>query len=256
MLSRFPGMNPYLEGALWADVLHELASAIRQLIAPQLSPKYRTRIETYTIRDLDAEQEIGIFDPDVAVFLKPERSPTTTSEHLTNILTPPTTTILTTENVIEVRIPVIEIKNRLNQKLVTAIEILSLVNKRGQGLQRYREKRQSLIQTHVNLLEIDLLRRGRRAIVHPTIPRSHYLISLVQSGTAHTDIWAFGIKDRLPVLSVPVLTEDAPAQLDLNQALRLCFERGMYDLDIDYHSPPPPPSFTAEEMNWMQQLEA
>ena len=51
MVSPFPGMDPYLEGSMWSDVHHDLASAIRELIAPQIAPAYFARIERYTVRD-------------------------------------------------------------------------------------------------------------------------------------------------------------------------------------------------------------
>ena len=46
--------------------------------------------------------------------------------------------------------------------LVTAIEILSPVNKRGDSLHLYRAKRKSLLRTDVHLIKLDLLRGGKR----------------------------------------------------------------------------------------------
>jgi len=43
MASPFPGMDPYLEGHLWPDVHSALASKIRQLLAPQVRPRYVVR---------------------------------------------------------------------------------------------------------------------------------------------------------------------------------------------------------------------
>lgn len=44
-ISPFPGMDPYLEGHLWPDAHNDLTSAIRELIAPLIAPKYVARIE-------------------------------------------------------------------------------------------------------------------------------------------------------------------------------------------------------------------
>jgi len=38
-------MDPYLEGYLWADVHHELATIIKRLLVPLVRPKYAVRIE-------------------------------------------------------------------------------------------------------------------------------------------------------------------------------------------------------------------
>ncbi len=50
MPSPFPGMDPYLEGYLWADVHNALASKIRQLLVPLLRPRYTARLEVYRLR--------------------------------------------------------------------------------------------------------------------------------------------------------------------------------------------------------------
>lgn len=134
MNNPFPGMNPYLEGALYLDVQHEMISAIRQLIAPKVSPKYITRIETYTVQDSAAEEEVGILYPDVALLLGDKPAVKKPKDADTLTMTPPTTAIRTTQSLLEVQIPVIEIRDRFNQQLITAIEILSTVNKRGNAL--------------------------------------------------------------------------------------------------------------------------
>ncbi|MEM1328725.1 MAG: DUF4058 family protein [Bacteroidota bacterium] len=254
MHNPFPGMNPYLEGALWSDVHHEMASAIRQLIAPKVSPKYITRIETYTVKDNAAEEEIGILYPDVALLLQ-NKTPTQNTAS-TEILTAtaPTTSIRTTQSFIEVQVPVIEIRDRSNLQLITAIEILSPVNKRGIGLKQYRAKRAELIQSEVNFLEIDLLRRGQRPVAHPLVPKSHYLITLVRAGSEKTDIWAIDIQDSLPVVPVPLQAAEEDVLLDLGAALSLCFERGLYHLSLNYDEVAPAPGFGEEELVWIEEV--
>ena len=60
-------MDPYLEGALWHDVHHGLASAIQELLAPMIAPKYVARIEKYTVEDTSPASEVGIQYPNVSV---------------------------------------------------------------------------------------------------------------------------------------------------------------------------------------------
>jgi Protein of unknown function (DUF4058) len=67
MPSPFPGMNPYLEGYLWPDVHHALASKIRQQLVPKLRPRYTARLEIYLVEDTTPEAEIGILYPDVEI---------------------------------------------------------------------------------------------------------------------------------------------------------------------------------------------
>ena len=74
MPSPFPGMDPYLEGYLWPDVHHRLATEISRQLTPRLRPNYVARIEIQVVRDETPGAEIGIMYPDVEV-LKARREP-------------------------------------------------------------------------------------------------------------------------------------------------------------------------------------
>ncbi len=139
MKSPFPGMDPWLEGYIWPDVHQELASAIRALLAPQISPKYVARIAIATIMDNDPESEVGITYPDVEVLKRRDilEEPVATYGNVT--LTEPT--LLTPYKLpIMLRLPVVEVRDTANNTLVTAIEILSPVNKRNPNLVDDRKK--------------------------------------------------------------------------------------------------------------------
>jgi Protein of unknown function (DUF4058) len=59
-------MDSYLEGYLWPDVHSALAHTIRQQLAPQIQPKYVTRLEISIIEDQSPAAEIGIMYPNSA----------------------------------------------------------------------------------------------------------------------------------------------------------------------------------------------
>ncbi len=63
----FPGMDPYPEGSLWPDVHSALAAKVRQMLAPQVRPRYVVRLAVYLIEDTAPETELGILYPDVEV---------------------------------------------------------------------------------------------------------------------------------------------------------------------------------------------
>ena len=69
----------------------------------------------------------------------------------------------------EIQLFSVEIRAAGSRELVTAIEILSPVNKRpGHEAHRdYHRKRRALLRSDANLLEIDLLRTGERPPVDP-----------------------------------------------------------------------------------------
>lgn len=254
MKSPFPGMDPYLEGYLWPDVHNHLAAVISELLAPQIAPKYVSRLNTYTVHDTAPETEIGIMYPDVGVLKRYNllKEPEVAYGTRNNFTEP--TVIIPANQAIYLNIPVIEIRDVAKNRLITAIEILSPVNKRKPGMETYQEKRMDLHRSGVHLLEIDLLRRGTRPFVHPHLPQSDYLVLLMRAGTRKTEAWAFNVNETLPVLPVPLVEPDADVKLDLKHALDLIYERSLYDLSIDYKKDAPPPEFNSETRDWIREV--
>lgn len=257
MPSPFPGMDPYLEGYLWADVHNALASKIRQQLVPQLRPRYIARLEIYLVEDTAPEGEIGILYPDVEVLRV--KSTNATSSRLppnrsSSITTTPASLTLPVLQPIEIRIPSIEIRDTASNVLITCIEILSPVNKREPGLTPYRKKRQRLYNSNVHLIELDLLRRGNRPFNHPRLPDVPYLITLTRAQSGVVDVWPIRLQEPLPTIPVPLQPPDPEVPLNLSEALNAIYEEAAYELSIDYSQPPPPPSFCQDDLRWMQSL--
>lgn len=202
--------------------------------------------------DIEPDEDVGIMYPNVEVS-KRKNIVHEPEVVYTDVLTPATMTVPAISE-IEVPIPFIEIREREGNKLITVIEILSPVNKRAPGLEPYREKRQRLHDAGVHLLEIDLLRRGTRPFTWPTLPKAHYMVMLIRAGVKKTEIWTVDIKEPLPVVPVPLKAPDKDAVLNLGKALQTAYERGEYNLSIDYQKEPPPPEFSDEDKNWMREL--
>jgi hypothetical protein len=257
MPSPFPGMDPYLEGYLWPDVHHRLATQISDQLMPLLRPRYVARIEVQVVSDETPEAEIGIMYPDVEIVRSPRQPevplPSTRAGQLT---TPTITPVSVSVPLLEVEVPLasVEIRDTAQNQLVTCIEILSPINKREPGLNKDREKRRRLHEADVHLLEIDLLRRGQRPLAHLRIPSTPYLVSLTRAGSKFADIWAINLQDPLPVVSIPLRVPDPDVALDLSLAFTTIYERAAYDLSLNYNEPPPPPSLTATEQVWLKQL--
>jgi len=258
MPSPFPGMDPYLEGYLWPDVHSALANKIRQQLTPCLRPLYVARLEISVVKDETPEAEIGIMYPDVEI-IRSSRPGTLTRAPVVRsgasvaeaAVAPLTIPVL---EPVEVRLTSVEIRDVAQNQLVTVIEILSPVNKREPGLARYRQKRQRLHRAGVHLLEIDLLRRGSRPVVHPRLPEVAYLLTLTRAGHAFTEVWPINLLDSLPVLPVPLRSPDPDTTLDLPTALSAIYDEAAYDLSIDYTQPPPPPELSEDMINWVHKV--
>jgi hypothetical protein len=246
-------MDPYLEGLLWPDVHQAIASRIRDQLAPRLRPKYVARLTVRVEKDAAPEAEIGVSYPDVGLFRRTHATePTEQSAGTALGITPAVMTIPAYD--VEVRLVSVEVREVGTERLVTAIEIISPVNKRGKGLRQYRRKRDSLRAADVHLLEIDLLRRGRRVVPGSRIPASDYLIALTRSHSGATDLWPLSIRDRLPVVPVPLRKEDQELPLDLTAPIHDLYDAAAYDLSIDYSQPPPPPELSPEDAEWVRRV--
>jgi hypothetical protein len=259
MPSPFPGMDPYLEGYLWPDVHHRLATQISDQLMPMLRPRYVARIEIQVVPDATPEADIGIMYPDVEVVRAHQHGhelplASTVMVARTAEALPITPTSLSVPLLdVEVRLTTVEIRDTAHNRLVTSIEILSPVNKREPGLSKYREKRRQLHAADVHILEIDLLRRGQRPLVHPRIPPSAYRVTLIRAAARCADIWSLRLQDTLPIVPVPLRTPDAGVPLDLATACTTISDRAAYDLSLNYAEPPPPPPLSTEEQVWVRQ---
>jgi len=259
MPSPFPGMDPYLESPLhWRDVHHTLAGQIRRQLVPCLSSRYVARLETRLVAFSPDEEEIRILYPDIEVTQKRLRElAIATYEVATDVVdaVPPPPLVLRAITPEQVELITVEIRDAAQGRLVSAIEILSPVNKRpGKGLEEYRAKRETVLSANVHLLEIDLLRQGTRAPRLIGLPQSDCFIFLTRAERRDaTETWTVSVRDPLPVVPVPLLPGDKDVPLDLAHALRTIYDEARYDLSIDYGEPPVPP-LPEKDAEWAQEL--
>jgi len=175
MPSPFPGMDPYLEGALWTTVHFSLSAEIVRQLAPKLRPRYLVLPAERFVTETPESVAISIGDiyPDVSV--AETRAVAGTAQGTTIASAP-----LELATIIPTPIPhvTIEIRDTANRQLVTAIEVLSPTNKRGDGRQEYLAKRRRILLSTAHLLEIDLLRQGQRVPMQKPLPAAPYFIFL------------------------------------------------------------------------------
>lgn len=259
MPSPFPGMDPYLEGEMWQEFHDRLAHQISSQLMPLLRPKYVALLAKRY--DLDYPS-LGVMSvtpgrtlyPDVHVVTLPHAAQVTASV-VTHpaIATPPVELLSPMPE--PVPILSVEIRDVAQRRLVTVIEILSPVNKRGEGVHDYAEKRLALLQTRTHLLEIDLLRGGTRIELIGELPPAPYYVFLSRwQRRPHTEVWPIGLREPLPTVPVPLLPPDPDVPLDLQAALTACFELVGYEQLLDYTQPPPPPELSSEDAAWVEEV--
>jgi hypothetical protein len=252
MESPFPGMDPYLETlALWPDVHHRIIGAICAQLQPILSPRYSTRITPYIAMESIDIAPVRTIAPDVVVFERSGPAP----QAGTATLTPPVVGAVTME--VPTRYGRIEIRTVRNATVVAMIEVLSPVNKRpgAEAADAYERKRAEIFRSDAHLIEIDLLRGGRRPALATPWPEATYAVVVSRAEQRpEVGIWPFALADPIPAIPIPLRYPDADVPLDLGAVLRHIYAEARYDFDLDYRQPPPAPDLTPDEAQWLDRL--
>ncbi len=134
----------------------------------------------------------------------------------------------------------IEIRD-LRGKVITVIELLSPSNKFSKiGRERYQRKRQSFLSNGVNVVEIDLVRQGMpvydsdvvRIMEENDKPYGVSILrmNILTNGEGDGDAYLIGLRDPLPVISIPLRSGEREIALALQPLIDQCHERGRYHL--------------------------
>ena len=251
MPSPFPGMNPYLEHPnIWEDFHANIAMEIQSQLSPNLRPRYfAALVPRVTYEEVLIEEKHSI-KPDVSVY---QVSNLPWGGEAMAIASAPVTAEVALE--LPVKQYTVEIHQTETGLLVTAIEILSPVNKRPthEAFEDYQRKRRDLLRSGAHLMEIDLLRGGQRPPLVTPRPEAPYFVMLSRvERRPKVDLWPLRLQDPVPSLPVPLKAPDPDVPLDLGQAIQTIYDRASYDLRIDYRQPPPRPDLSSDDAAWLE----
>ena len=236
MKSPFPGMDPYLEAqGRWRGLHTSLITYSRDALNEILSEYYVAEIDEQ-IRLVSPEPVVEVLYPDVLVGREPKGAEVPVRPPGASIMPlEPVTVPLLKGDVEEIRDTWIEIRNLPELELVTVIEILSPTNMTGAGRVEYLDKRDAYIDRPVNLVELDLLVRGRRLPMKRPMPAGDYY-ALVARAERRPDceVYALSVRHPLPAIPIPLRAPDPDVWLDLAQVVAVAYVRGRYGRTIDY----------------------
>ena len=245
--SPFPGMDPFLE-AHWYDVHTRLIVILSNQIAATLPDDLRVQVEK-SLTVSDEEEEDSRYRSDVAV-TGPKQEPEwktgwspdeDSSEGGTAVAAP---AAVATPVVIKFPRPSprhLEIRmTGEHRRLVTTIEVLSPGNKLpGFPRERYAMKRERLLYTDANFVEIDLIRAappflpGGFTAEHDPTP---YLVTVHRAFEHDLELYPIGIEEPLPTFLVPLRPRDRDIAVNLQAAIGDCYRDGQYWKTVEYRA--------------------
>jgi hypothetical protein len=268
MKSPFPGMDPYLERH-WGDVHQAVVTYIRDWLQSRLPVDLRARMQERVYIEIPDVRR-GEYYPDVRVIERPRRSEATgtatavaeapsgtQTDDDESVPTEPILIHIEIEPVTESYIEIVDVKS--GHRVVTTVEVLSPPNKRPmEGQRHYLKQQDELKLAGVNTVEIDVLRGGDRVLMVPQelVPKSRrtaYQVCVWRATQQDTfAVYPITLRERLPVISIPLRPDDRDVRLNLQAILDQCYRNGGYD-DIDYRGEPDPP-LSPDDASWADAL--
>ncbi len=256
MPSPFPGMDPFIEDrGLWPDFHDDLIAEIKRSLAARLPERYfvQTGERAYVVLTGADQKEVHPINPDVAI----EKSsvgkgptPTTAAVAVADAGAVTMRAFIDEhfrENFIEI------CEAEPTPRLVTCVEVLSPSNKQSgkKGRKLYLRKRNALLLGKANLVEIDLVRGGRRMpMVEPWPKSPYYLLVARESQVPYCRVWPAHFNQPLPEIPVPLASPDPDIPLALQPMIEAVYERSRYGRRLDYSKPLTTP-LSPEEAAWL-----
>ena len=256
MKSPFPGMDPYLESH-WRDIHHSFLTYARDALQEHLPGDLRARLEERVFVEPDFDDGRSIY-PDLRVIeYPPGRSDAAGAAVAGTAVAEPIIIYAQPERATEGYIEIVDVGS--GNRVVTVIELLSESNKYpGDGQSQYLRKQREYLLGRVSLVEIDLLRSGKRVLAVPArwVPPSHrstYQVCVVRGWKPDAyELYRVPLRERLPSIGVPLRQQDADVPLDLQVLIDRCYHHGRYD-DVDYRTAPDPP-LPPDDASWAHEL--
>lgn len=259
--SPFPGMDPWMERR-WGDVHQALITYARDQMQGRLPSELRALIQERIVVEATPPAPRSFY-PDVHVVEDSAHRDSGGGVAVAETEAPPVAAAEPLLVRYQYQPPVegfIEIVDATSgDRVVTVIEFLSPWNKRpGPGQDEYLRKQRQLLEARTNLVEIDLVRAGRRVLALPEnqLPpeyRTTYRISVSRgSRPGHAEAYRASLRESLPAIRIPLRPTDHDVWLELQPLVEQAYRNGRYD-QTDYRQDPDPP-LDAAEFAWADEI--
>jgi hypothetical protein len=248
-------MDPYLEyQAPWPDFHNGLIAEIRNELGARLPDSYVARVDERIEVATFASDPPSSYRPDVLVgrFEGGATSPGVTLARASSATLEPTLVEILDRDLEEFRITWVEIRALPELELVTAVEVLSPINKSWQGRRSYLDKRDKLHASRVNLVEIDLLLEGAPLPMKQRIEPGAYCAIVARGARLPVaEVYRWTVRDPLPCLPIPLREPDPDILVDLGALVTRVYDLGRYARTLHLGMPLPETStLSPEDRAW------
>jgi hypothetical protein len=254
--SPFPGMDPFLEPH-WQGIHGSLTVYARDQLQPQLPHDLRASSEERVLVNAYERSVSRSIHPHV--YVVESSTPFVGGAGLetqgTAVCTEPLIVHVRNEPVRQRYIEIREAEG--DGRVVTVIEFVSPSNKLlGEGRELYEQKQQECLQARVNLVEIDLTRKGRRKLLVsdrlPSASRETYVVCTRRADRPlQYEVYPISLRSELPTIRIPLRPRDADVSLALQPLVDAVYVNGRYHT-IDYTQPLDPP-LSDNDAAWLRE---
>lgn len=245
MPSPFPGMNPYLEQpGFWPDFHQTYLTLLRLRLGAAIGPRYFTHVETALYVETGpprrrqlfgvADLSVGVWEGGAVAVADPAVSPAVRA-------TVPVPGVARRQRWVAVR-------DAQTREIVTVVELLSPANKSGTGRGAYLQKRERVLGSRANLVELDLLRAGQRMPTQGSPAADYSVLVSRPADRPGVDVWPVPLRGSLPAIRFPLRPGDAEPVLDLQALLHETYDGARYAPRL--YETPPDPSLAPEDAAW------
>jgi hypothetical protein len=237
MKSPFPGMDPFMERH-WLDVHAKLVAYAADQLNTRLPEDLVASTEERVAVE-DEEYRPQAYSPDIHVRSHRVEISAEQAAPVASIAAP-LRLVARIEPATEGFVHILEVDTGL---LVTVIEFVSPTNKLGRGLAAFRTKREELLASNVNFVEIDLVRGGNwQALLRPHVcppdQATPYRATVRETADPPAVyVYPIRLQDRLPSIRIPLRDGDPPIELELQPLIENAYANGRYDRRLDYAIP-------------------
>lgn len=264
MASPFPGMDPWLESPyIWPDFHNKFADVMHTWLNQHLPLPYYARLEM--------RPEIGVVEdeggyvrrivPDVSVVRHSGAEPAVALAEPEAALSESLEITIANE---PIEHPMVEVRDpSQGHQLVTLIEIVSPANKSpGADRDAYLKKQSEVRGSAASLVEIDLLRGGKRLFAAPELvsaiaqhpKRVDYVATVNRAWKRDAyELFPMSVTEPLSVVPLPLRQGQPEIRLNLQEFFGRAYAGGPYARGaVDYGKPPHPP-LPPELVSWAEE---